>query len=608
MLQSQNNVVHRANFIAYAVVAAALALLAIPTTTVAAELPDSVKQLEQQRIAAIAKAKQPTISVFGPQGGGGGSGVVITPDGYALTNYHVSKPAGNHMRCSMPNGEIYDAVIVGIDPTGDVALIKLLGRDDFPTAAMADSDKVRVGDWCFAVGNPFLLATDLQPTVTWGIVSGVHRYQYPAGTLLEYADCIQTDAAINPGNSGGPLFNANGDLIGINGRGSFEKRGRVNVGVGYAISINQIKHFMGYLRSGRIVDHATLGAVVSTDEDGRVVINDILDSADAYRRGVRYGDEIVAFGGRPIATVNAFKNALGIYPKGWKVPLSYRRDGQRYDITVRLEGVHIGDELISKIEGRRGPAQPERPEEQPDEEKPDEEDKDKPQIPRMLQHLRKKPELPEQVKKVFEARSGFANYHFNKLNRDRVWKSFSERCDLTSRGGDWTIEAALDGGGDFSFTLSDDRATLKHPAGETIVDLSKDLDTQLGPPDSGGLVVAAAMWRRLLTLGPQKYGEVYYRGTAPSGLDEPLTDLVDVLVATHDVTETHFLFRPESGRMIGMEMFPDPDSDPCSVYFSDFRDTDAGELPHRWEVRRGETVYAVILIKEFRLPAAERGA
>src|SRR6185503_5826956 len=164
----------------------------------------------------------------------------------------------------------------------------------------------------------FLLATDFQPTVTYGIVSGTHRYQPPAGTLLEYADCIQTDAAINPGNSGGPLFNAKGDLIGINGRGSFEKRGRVNVGVGYAISINQIKHFLGYLKSGRIVDHATLGATVSTDKDGRVVIDDLLEDSDAYRRGLRYDDEVVAFGGREIRTVNAFKNVLGIYPNGWR--------------------------------------------------------------------------------------------------------------------------------------------------------------------------------------------------------------------------------------------------------------------------------------------------
>ena len=144
---------------------------------------------------------------------------------------------------------------------------------------MADSDKVRAGDWCFAIGNPFLLATDFKPTVSYGVISGVHRYQYPSGTLLEYTDCLQADAAINPGNSGGPLFDAEGRLIGINGRGSFEKRGRVNVGVGYAISINQIKNFLGHLKSGRVVDHATLGARLATDEPGHVVVDDILDDS-----------------------------------------------------------------------------------------------------------------------------------------------------------------------------------------------------------------------------------------------------------------------------------------------------------------------------------------
>src|SRR6185369_5905847 len=182
------------------------------------------------------------------------------------------------------------------------------------------------GDWCFSSGNPFLLATDFTPSISYGIISGVHRYQYPSGTLLEYADCIQTDAAINPGNSGGPLFNAQGQVIGINGRGSFEKRGRVNVGVGYAISINQIKNFLGCLKSGRIVDHATIGARVRNDDQHRVTVSDILDDCDVWRRGLRYGDEIVSVAGRPIHTPNAFQNALGIFPKGWRVPLTFRRE------------------------------------------------------------------------------------------------------------------------------------------------------------------------------------------------------------------------------------------------------------------------------------------
>ncbi len=217
---------------------------------------EAVLDAQRERIATIERISRPTLSILDPSGQGGGSGVVISRDGYALTNFHVSAPSGPALLCGMNDRSVVDAVIVGIDPTGDVALIKLLGRNDFPAAEIGDSDAVKAGQWAYVVGNPFLLADDYQPTVTFGIVSGVHRYQYPAGTLLEYADSIQTDASINPGNSGGPLFDADGRLIGINGRGSFEKRGRVNVGVGYAISINQIMRFLDLLKSGRVVDHA----------------------------------------------------------------------------------------------------------------------------------------------------------------------------------------------------------------------------------------------------------------------------------------------------------------------------------------------------------------
>ena len=229
----------------------------------------SVLDAQQRRIDVIERVSKTVVAIFGASGGGGGSGVLISPDGYALTNFHVTSGAGDFMKCGLNDGRLYDAVIVGIDPTGDVALIKLLGRDDFPAATLGDSDTVQVGDWAYAMGNPFLLATDFRPTITYGIVSGVHRYQEPASNnFLEYTDCIQVDSSINPGNSGGPLFSDDGQVIGINGRGSFEKRGRVNSGAGYAISINQIKHFLEHLKSGRIVDHATLGATVTTRTDG----------------------------------------------------------------------------------------------------------------------------------------------------------------------------------------------------------------------------------------------------------------------------------------------------------------------------------------------------
>lgn len=167
------------------------------------KIPGIVKEAEQKRIQMIREVSPAVVAIFSSSGDGGGSGVLISPDGFALSNFHVTSGAGNFMKCGLNDGKLYDAVIVGIDPTGDVALIQLQGRQDFPFARMGNSDLLKPGDAVFAMGNPFLLATDFTPTITAGIVSGLHRYQYPAGTFLEYADCIQTDASINPGNSGG---------------------------------------------------------------------------------------------------------------------------------------------------------------------------------------------------------------------------------------------------------------------------------------------------------------------------------------------------------------------------------------------------------------------
>jgi serine protease Do len=580
--------------------------------TRAAEVPQQVLDAERQRIDAIATASQAAVSVFARGGAGGGSGVVITPDGYALTNYHVVKPAGDHMKCSMPDGNLYDAVIVGIDPTGDVALIKLLGRDDFPCATMGDSDEVRVGDWCFAVGNPFLLATDFQPTVTWGLVSGVHRYQYPAGTLLEYADCIQTDASINPGNSGGPLFNARGELIGINGRGSFEKRGRVNVGVGYAISINQIKNFMGYLRSGRIVDHATLGATVTTGEDGQVVVSNLLSSSDAARRGLEYGDVLLAFGGRSISTVNGFKNVLGIFPKGWRVPLSYRRDGQRYDTFVRLAGVHPKEELLASVQKQPNP--PAKPgDKQPDGKEPQEKDKEeekdpndeqpeqepRPSRPMPSPHGEPQAETPPEIAAMIDPKPGYANFYFNALNRDRVWESNVSNGDFTGLEGGWILEGDVVGGGAVQLVLEQQQVTGQFAGSAARLDAGNDLDQQLGPQGSGGLLVALHLWRRLLLLGPQRFGDVYYQGTVPL-IDRE--GLFDTLVGTHNVIETRFMFQPDTGRLAAIEMYPDSNVDPCEVYFDDYRDVQGRMIPHQIQVRHGNGVFAEIQWKKIELP------
>ncbi|MCC6125126.1 MAG: trypsin-like peptidase domain-containing protein [Pirellulales bacterium] len=573
----------------------------LPLRAADSPVPDkSVLEAEAQRIAVMDKAKNAVVAVFDSEGKGGGSGVVISPDGFALTNFHVVRPCGAGMKCGMADGKIYDAVVVGLDPTGDVALIKLFGRDDFPAAELGDSDRAQRGDWVFAMGNPFLLATNLQPTATYGIISGTHRYQPPAGTLLEYTDCLQTDASINPGNSGGPLFDAQGRLIGINGRCSFEKRGRVSVGVGYAISINQIKNFLGDLRSGRIVDHATLGARVA-DSEGRVTVAEILEPSDAFRRGLRFDDELTAFAGRNIGTPNAFKNILGIFPKAWRVPLSFRREGKQYNILVRLAGLHGREELLKNTSG---PV----PEELPPDSKPKRGREEKPapgeppQPPKMKLPMpggmKSKSELPDIVKRHFEEKRGFANYYFNRLEQKRLWNAWNGRLNLEKQNGPWLLSGELAGGGAYNLALADDGISLKLPAAEQKWNPGDELGASLLPPGSGGLFPALHLWRRLAVEGFARFGEVYYLGTAPLPGRE---GLVDVLVGSHKGVDCRFYFDPAAGRLLALEMFPDNESDPCEIYFSQFREIGGRDLPGKLEIRFGDEPFGALTVNDFRI-------
>lgn len=218
--------------------------------------PDALTDPEQNQISLIQRTLPAVVSIYPPGSSAGGSGVLISPQGEAITNYHVVG-SSLYLRCGLADGKVYDAVVVGIDPVGDVALIHLLGRSDFPHLDWADSQHARVGQKVYALGNPLLAATNLVPSVSAGIISGLHRYQAPSAGFLAYTDAIQTDAAINPGNSGGPLIDESGNILGVNGRISLEKRGRINVGVAYAIAAHQVQRFLDPLRAGRIVPHAT---------------------------------------------------------------------------------------------------------------------------------------------------------------------------------------------------------------------------------------------------------------------------------------------------------------------------------------------------------------
>ncbi len=547
------------------------------------------QRLEQVRIVQIEKTMQSVIAVFPAGGGGpigGGSGVVVSPDGYALTNFHVVQPCGIAMKCGMSDGKVYNAILVGLDPVGDIALIKLLGRDDFPCAPLGNSDTVRIGDEALVMGNPFLLAIDFKPCVSYGIISGTHRYQYPAGTFLEYTDCLQTDAAVNPGNSGGPLFNIRGELIGVNGRCSFDKRGRVNVGIGYAVSVNQIKNFLGDLKSGRIVDHAGLGAVVATDRIGRVVIDDISIHSDLYRLGVRVDDEVIRFAGYPLDTANTFQNILGTFPRDWRVPISIRTPrGDRHELLVRLEGLHSEAKLIEMTEEMTEP--------------PIEKSADgRQQTAGEEEEKKGKIFIPDWAVPIYEKRRGFANYYFNHLELDRVLARY--RKTVASQNPEqWVFSGNVAQADSFKISVSDDKVSLELP--HTTPDWNPneplDADSKIDPISyfqepvgSGGLFPALFLMRELAVNEKLNFGEVFYVGTAP--LDGKLDKLYDVVSVVWRIVRARMYFDPETGTLEFIEFYSTENRFPCEIRFSY-----QNGLPGEMSVSNGSTPFARFIMQ-----------
>ncbi len=335
----------------------ATALSAAPTPEVERAVA-KVRKLEAARIKLAGQLAASVCAVF--RGQGGGSGVIITKDGLALSNFHVTE-LDNEMRIGLNDQRIHPAVVLGVDPSGDLSLLRLKEKRDWTFTPLGDSDAMRQGDWVYAMGNPFLLATDFTPTITLGVVSGINRYQPGSvrGTLL-YPDCIQTDASINPGNSGGPLFNLAGEVVGINGRVSLRDRGRVNIGVGYAISSNQIRHCLPEMRAGLVVEHGTLNATVRTIEDSewpggsRVTFDQMIAPGAAHDAGIQVGDALLEFQGMPITGVNQFSRLIAVLPKGRLVRIKISRwqeDGaaKEVELSLRLDGIP----LIKKSQLRR---------------------------------------------------------------------------------------------------------------------------------------------------------------------------------------------------------------------------------------------------------------
>jgi S1-C subfamily serine protease len=603
---------------------ASLGVLLI-TLTLQAQVSDAVMKAEAERVAVVEKVKPSVVAVFGPGGKGGGSGVLISDDGYALTNFHVVSGPGGGMQCGLPDGVLYDAVLVGLDKVGDVALIKLLpkpGKEGhkFPFAPLGDSDKCREGDWSLAMGNPFLLATDFTPTVTFGLISGVHRYQYPEGTLLEYTDCIQIDTSINPGNSGGPLFNMKGELIGINGRGSFDKRPRINSGVGYAISINQIKNFLGHLRSGLDSDHATLGAAVTPQTDksgiGRLEISQILESADIFRRGITYGDELVALDGHQIGSGNQLKNYLGLFPRGWRIPLAYRKSAQGTD-----EDAGALKEILVRLMGHQRKLITDDPD-------------PKDPMPQPKGGI-KPPDPGTPAAKYFIAKEGFANYWFNREVANELFKNIKKRGDFTALTGKWELEGSIrflrtKTSSSVKIEIADEKAkegggispVVRMKVGEFPVPdelyPQKRYDKKehyLAPRESGGFLVAMYLYRNLLVKGAKAFEtEFVHGGYEPC---YPPTDdkkktlkdrkvMAEVINGRSGFYSVKFYFNKqdpkEVGRLDYFEVRIDESPDPCEVYCSNYKALPDGQLvPHTLTVIHGDTVYGTLDFTNFKL-------
>ena len=349
----------------------------------------AVQASEARRVAVVAACAPAVCSVMSMDEQGGGSGVLIDPRGYVLTNFHVvggpdegytpsepdlpvaeleqwrreNKASGNehwrNKKVGLPDGELYEAVVLGIDPGSDLAVLRLLQKREgqtWPFRSLGDSDQLLVGQTVLAMGNPFLLATDFTPTVTFGIVSGTHRYQEGGGQrMLVYPDCIQVDAPVNPGNSGGPLFNEAGEVVGINGRISIGDRGRVNVGVGFAIASNQIANFLADLIAGRHAEHGTLdlsawfmGSKAEGEQRRGVFVQQLFKDSVSALAGVGLGDEITRFDGVEVRSANQLATMVGVLPAGawvtlWHKPL--RGEGQFGDerrVTLQLSRLDTG--------------------------------------------------------------------------------------------------------------------------------------------------------------------------------------------------------------------------------------------------------------------------
>jgi serine protease Do len=306
----------------------------------------------------------------------GGTGVLVSPDGLILTNTHVISGA-HRITVTLADKRVFDATVVGADPTTDIALI-MVGQGDLPAAHLGDSDAVRVGEWVIAIGNPaFHRASTLDFTVTSGIVSAVGRpldvirqelsNQETGRAVAAYAieDFIQTDAAINPGNSGGPLIDLDGQVIGINT--AIASGTGFNQGYGFAVPINMAKRVMADLLEHGHVRRPLMGISIGAvgPEDAQVyglariagvLVEDFPATSPARDAGILRHDVIVAIGGQAVERLGQFQRLVASHQPGEVVEVDVVRYGQSRRFSVRLTEADLGTPRVVRTTAERAQA------------------------------------------------------------------------------------------------------------------------------------------------------------------------------------------------------------------------------------------------------------
>jgi serine protease Do len=293
----------------------------------------------QETVRATCEKIRPAYVFFG-----NGSGVCISADGWVLTNFHVSGDR-NGQAVRMTGGRRFTADVVGFDPAGDIALCRIKNATNLPFLELGDSDQLRIGQHVIAMGNPFLLGNgSWEPTVTFGIVSALHRYMDNPG----YFDAIQTDAQINPGNSGGPLLTLDGKVVGINGRIDIKRfMNRVNTGIGYAIPSRQIQRYMKSLKGGGEVKEGYIDGIrigecgdsryekVGEYGDG-VFVAGVTSDTPGAKAGFENGDILFEVEGYRIWNANRFHGVVSNWPQGETIRVKVRRGLAEKELRVFL--------------------------------------------------------------------------------------------------------------------------------------------------------------------------------------------------------------------------------------------------------------------------------